>query len=775
MDPKEPHAKIFNISDDNHSSDLNENQSLIANEMEQIIGQDSTPSPSTHCVTTRISETESDEDPFGNADLSDDDPTYVVPARPLPRYIGETDNDSDDSLITPEDIGVNGNGIMRPEEPLPSTSRKPAVAKTSDHIVSVILVDLIDLVWSRVKPLTRWRTPNPSVWKKNIAKKRRAEGAVYITNKRLRAAKIPKPVDCSKCAFKCQDIFSEEDRVKICRGYWALNFVGKKNMILSLLTVQLPKRILVNRKRPRPYITKCHFHNNLQKKQVCQKFFCSTLCICSAVIRDAVKNRDETGLYSQDGDPRIPITPPNKTPDAKVREVTDHIASFPTMESHYVRKESKRQYLDSKLTIPKMHELYSKLHKDNDPVSEITYRRIFATNFNLSPFIPKKDQCLVCNKYNTANAQQKMELESSYTQHIERKLTCLAEKDKDTKRAETDKNFVTVTFDLQAILQLPCSLVGILYYVRKLTIYNLCIYENALPNNAYCFPWSEINGKKGGVEIGTILYHYLSKCIPPNVTEVSLFSDTCSGQNRNQYVAAILLWAVNTIDNINVIEHKFLESGHSHMEADSMHSSIEHAKKHTDVFSMNDWMNIFKNARAKGTYKVNGKKVKKDRYQVKEFKYDEFLDLKSLAQEMIKNKTMDTDNNKVNWLKIKKMRNVKGDENIYITYDMTDEYKILDTRMSTSASGKRTTRTTRRSNPNSVEPPYTPEALPTLKRVYGNPFNISQPKKKDLVSLCDKGVIPEEYQGWYRSLQCDGTIVDRVPDVALEETSSEED
>ena len=40
------------------------------------------------------------------------------------------------------------------------------------------------------------------------------------------------------------------------------------------------------------------------------------------------------------------------------------------------------------------------------------------------------------------------------------------------------------------------------------------------------------------------------------VTEVSLFSDTYGGQNRNQNIAALLLYIVQTT-NIEVIEQKF--------------------------------------------------------------------------------------------------------------------------------------------------------------------------------------------------------------------------
>lgn len=63
------------------------------------------------------------------------------------------------------------------------------------------------------------------------------------------------------------------------------------------------------------------------------------------------------------------------------------------------------------------------------------------------------------------------------------------------------------------------------YYCRKLCVYNLTVYESASPNNAYCFCWSENDGKRGSCEIGSCLLQWF-KALPTHVKEVSLFSDT---------------------------------------------------------------------------------------------------------------------------------------------------------------------------------------------------------------------------------------------------------
>ena len=71
------------------------------------------------------------------------------------------------------------------------------------------------------------------------------------------------------------------------------------------------------------------------------------------------------------------------------------IQSFPTVESHYHRKDSQRLYLDSKLTISRMYELYvencaNKYGEAYKPVSSGIYRKIFTEGFNLGFYKPEK-------------------------------------------------------------------------------------------------------------------------------------------------------------------------------------------------------------------------------------------------------------------------------------------------------------------------------------------------------------------------------------------------
>lgn len=302
------------------------------------------------------------------------------------------------------------------------------------------------------------------------------------------------------------------------------------------------------------------------------------------------------------------------------------------------------------------------------------------------------------------------------------------------------------TFDLQGVLQLPSSDVSPMYYSRKLCTYNLTIYEMAPPNNAFCYVWTETNGKRGSLEIGTCLYKYIEQ-LPKDVTEISLFSDTCSGQNRNQNISVLLLYLVQINPNVQVIEQKFLESGHSYMEVDSMHSSIETAKKNVPVYTIHDWMTIFRMAR---TSRSNKKP-----FNVIELKFGDFIDLEKFSKLIMKNKLRNTLGEKVNWLKVKCFKYLKSKPWILqYRYDHTSEY------MDISVLGKG-----RPMNLNNLN----------LSRAYNKPRPITTAKKADLLKLCKSGVIPEDFHHYYKSLPTSKDAKDLVPEPAAEDTDQEDD
>ena len=329
-----------------------------------------------------------------------------------------------------------------------------------------------------------------------------------------------------------------------------------------------------------------------------------------------------------------------------------------------------------------------------------------------------------------------------YDEHQEKKKRSRVEKQKDKDRAKSDKNFQVVTFDLEAVLTTPCSLVNQAYYKWKLNCYNLSVYSLG-DNKGTCYLWNETDGERGSCEISTCLYKYINS-LPPYVKEVTLFSDNCMGQNRNKYVAAALLYSVSTGSFIDKIDQKFLEAGHTQMECDSMHSAIEYAKKNTSVCIPSQWDTIIRNAR------------RKNPYLVVPLKHWDFIDFKQVQGEFYKNMEKNTEGDKVRWRDIVHLQFRKdAPDNIYYRYSYDGELLAIKARIRTRGKQR---------SVNSLN-------LPTK---YTSRLSVSAAKKADLLSLCDSGVIPDDCRPFYETLNVDKAVIDYLPEPD-EEDSEEND
>jgi len=233
------------------------------------------------------------------------------------------------------------------------------------------------------------------------------------------------------------------------------------------------------------------------------------------------------------------------------------------MASHYARMKTTRQYLACGLNVQKMFDLYEEdvVSKDGSMKVDIgTYRRIFKSEYKLSSHRPKKDLCLFCFKYGNADAETKAGMEEEKQRHLENKELARQEKIKDKERAGKEKSFKYFTFDLQSVLYSPCSEVSSYHYSRKFCSYDFTVYDQDT-HDGTCYLWYESEGKRGSDEIGTCLWRHMS--LPPDVKEVSYYSDCCGGQNRNRFITALFRHAVETLPNLNTVEMNFLESGHT--------------------------------------------------------------------------------------------------------------------------------------------------------------------------------------------------------------------
>ena len=535
-----------------------------------------------------MDESDSTSSSADSIDDSDGDPNYKSVSSSSSTS-DQADSDIDDPAVAPDRddavapdrddaVAPDRDDAVAPDrDDAVALDRDDAVAPDRDDAVApdrddAVAPDRDDAVApDRDEHCTRKRRSNPIKWKKNVTKKAKGAGKAYIDSRgNEKRMKVPQPSDCRTCRYKCNVNFTEEDRGKLCSEYWKLgDYARQKDFILSNVDrfdVQR-QRTRGERKRTKTQSVVYSFKKGSEVVRVCKRFFLKTIDISHGPLITALKGRGEAGPFVGE-DRRGRHTPANKASDGVIQRVKTHIESFPQIESHYTRSGSRRCYLDQKLSINKMYRLYKvECEKEDPPVAPVgamTYRRIFCNGYNLSFFRPRKDQCSKCSKFKILEGGGKEAFRATYESHLRRKEEAQMAKAADKVRATEEKDtFVSAIFDLQSVLQIPSSDVSLFYYSRKLCVYNLCFYSSAPPNEAHCYCWSEVEGGRGSNEIGTCLFQWLSQ-LPPTVKEVSFYSDTCGGQNRNQNVAALLMYAVQKTQ-VETITHNFLESGHSYM------------------------------------------------------------------------------------------------------------------------------------------------------------------------------------------------------------------
>jgi hypothetical protein len=396
----------------------------------------------------------------------------------------------------------------------------------------------------------------------------------------------------------------------------------------------------------------------------------------------AAKKSPVSGIVTE-ADGRLGRPASNVTPPEDVEFLMNFIDSFPRVPSHYCRKDSKREYLESSLNISVLYRLYQEKCKDENrkAVGRTLFNSLFADHEPpLAFYCPKKDQCPVCNLYKRlvadgvivdkttvknvgdiavqevsaghvlqAEEEEEDHLQAmlddeadeindilqyatkniekfvlEYQNHKDREHAALKMRDEDKNQAREDTSFRTITFDLQAILNLPYAAENQLYYVRKLNCYNFTIYDSH-NQTGISYLWDETNGKKGSNEIGSCLLKYLEG-LPSHVRHVTSFSDTCGGQNRNRNTSAAMVYAIQKIDHLEIIDLKFMESGHSYLEADSMHARIEEARRHKLLYTPHEYGIVIQCAR------INPKP-----YELNMIKFSDIYDWKTYSNDVLKN------------------------------------------------------------------------------------------------------------------------------------------
>lgn len=347
-------------------------------------------------------------------------------------------------------------------------------------------------------------------------------------------------------------------------------------------------------KSKRSYSFEYYLKVNENKIRVCKEMFHRTLGIRPWSSLNWKKNgrlQIPQETIAQNKEQNSGLTFRQQPFASRLKCLDEFLSSLPSMESHYCRAQSKKKYLEpmwnSKEELFRFYVNDWCKSKNEEPLSITKFSQMFQDR-NLSLFRPKKDECDICMAYKV-----KVIKEDQYFLHKQRKEEARKEKEEDKKNEDN-----VFTMDLQAVLLAPKSNVSIMYYKTKLKVHNFSLY-NLKTKEGTCYLWNETEGALTAQEFSSIIFDFLNNLIP-TLTEnkkVILYSDGCTYQNRNCILANTLL-NIAVINKV-VIEQKFLEKGHTQMEADSMHSCIERRLKNTIINVPADYVAVCLKARQK--------------------------------------------------------------------------------------------------------------------------------------------------------------------------------
>jgi hypothetical protein len=128
-------------------------------------------------------------------------------------------------------------------------------------------------------------------------------------------------------------------------------------------------------------------------------------------------------------------------------------------------------------------------------------------------------------------------------------------------------------------------------------------YSPLTPN---CNVWDEGEAGSDAQEVGSCLVKHVMGTLSNNVKHLILWSDSCSGQNRNIKLTLMLKALLNDHPTLQKISLRFLESGHSFFPNDSDFGRIECALKFQQrLYTEKDYMDIMKNCKKNKPMRVN--------------------------------------------------------------------------------------------------------------------------------------------------------------------------
>lgn len=235
------------------------------------------------------------------------------------------------------------------------------------------------------------------------------------------------------------------------------------------------------------------------------------------------------------------------------------------------------------------------------------YIRIFQENFNLKFKQPQVDTCVQCEEL-TIKIKSKNSSDSDKQAAVVQKMVHVRRSKKfwETMRELKSNNnpeVGAITFDYMQNVYLPVVPIQDTFYRRQLTVSIFEIHCLKTGKGTF-FVYHEGTGSKGANEVCSLLHSYIQENIPETVRLLHVFSDGCTGQNRNHTVSRFLLALVDS-GRFQSVQHYFPIRGHTFLPNDRDFAVVKRLlQKHDRLYTLRQLAVVITHSTRDGRFQV---------------------------------------------------------------------------------------------------------------------------------------------------------------------------
>lgn len=343
--------------------------------------------------------------------------------------------------------------------------------------------------------------------------------------------------------------------------------------------------------------------------EVCRETFMDTFQVSKNVMKTLqghllagnILVQDQRGLHTNQP----------KQPQNVINLINQHINSYEKFTCHYSRRQHE-EFLSPQLTVAKM---FREFCQQNAALPNVMSKRnLYYRLFQESGLVigtPVSDTCAECEKLEVqikvaTTQQDKSRLESLKDTHLFYADVTYKSLNADLQMSQADPTYIVKCGDLQKVLFTPSLDHANMFYRRKLSTYNFCLYNGGDGSSDMCV-WSEVDGGRGSDEIGSCILYCLEQefqPLPPNQNRTLIYwCDRCAGQGNNFQILTLFKVLIQR-RYFTTIHQKFLVTGHSFLPCDRQFALIEKVKKAAKPMIPQDWVNIIREASVQGSFRL---------------------------------------------------------------------------------------------------------------------------------------------------------------------------